>query len=717
MSKYEWDNHKDTDFTEFERFFRDSNIQPIYDTRADYTTNAPSFYEYLAKHNHLIKILAQRIYDYDKELAKRFEEWAKNIEQWEKNLEDFDDEVKRLLQDWIDDGTFADIINEEIFDMKLDKDMANDSEINIREFGVTGNGEDETELIQNALDSGENIFFPEGIYNFDKLSITQSNQTLRISEGAIFQGKNDDMDIFSGAIEVKGKGELFNTTLANDTNEMDNVIYVTDTDGFLKGDFIKISQTDNSGTTLSDTRQKWISTIATISNVDSERNSITLIESLPHAFQTKNNAKVYKLDMIKNVKIIGESKILFDKMFTEGYSNHIICDYAHNVTISNFEFVNGGGKGIRLSNTHTYTISDILHRNPTKTTAGQGYGFQAELGTCYGRISNFTGYKARHTIDFANGSHHCIVENCYSFGGGYNGHGMNTKYITFKNCHAYSCGFGVGNDTFKSDELYIFEDCHVYNHDIGFAISNESNNIKIINCTCRKTTTSILILQDSFDIDIINFNTDDCTNGMDIRLSHDVRLSNVFISNYISKGLLIRMKATNILLENVYIRDSKSATGGVEAISLFDVTNITINNLTIRGEMRRAISVNDNSNNITIDKPDIEITVAPIAIDINNTNTIDNINVKISNAIKIKSNGLGINSYKGDLYIINSDITGMLLEGLSNYTIINNIVRKSINVRSTTDTSIIGNVLFGTVSLPENNESNNIVVNNNRKVS
>ena len=108
MSKYEWDNHKDTNFSEFERFFRDSNIQPIYDSRSDYTTNAPSFYEYLSRHNHLIKILAQRIYDYDKELAKRFEEWDKRIENLPKELEE-------LLIEWMNDGTLENIINENIF--------------------------------------------------------------------------------------------------------------------------------------------------------------------------------------------------------------------------------------------------------------------------------------------------------------------------------------------------------------------------------------------------------------------------------------------------------------------------------------------------------------------------------------------------------------------------------------------------------------------------
>src|SRR5699024_8307936 len=102
---------------------------------------------------------------------------------------------------------------------------------------------------------------------------------------------------------------------------------------------------------------------------------------------------------------------------------------------------------------------------------------------------------------------------------------------------------------------------------------------------------------------------------------HDVRLSNVFISNYSQKGIMVRMKAKDITLEKVFIRDSKNAEGGVEGISLFDVSYINIKDLTVRGEMRRGITVNDNSNHITIDRPDIDISVAPIGIDINITNT------------------------------------------------------------------------------------------------
>lgn len=83
--------------------------QPFYSDRADYNTNAPSYYDDLARKQHLFEILAHRIWEYDEELAKRFEEWDRLIE-------NFPEDVKKLLERWLQDGTLADIINEEIFE-------------------------------------------------------------------------------------------------------------------------------------------------------------------------------------------------------------------------------------------------------------------------------------------------------------------------------------------------------------------------------------------------------------------------------------------------------------------------------------------------------------------------------------------------------------------------------------------------------------------------
>lgn len=79
------------------------NNIPFYPSESDYTTNSPSYYENLARKTHLIKRLAEKIWEYDEELAKRFLEWDLQIE----NL---DKEVFDMLERWVVDGTMTEVI-------------------------------------------------------------------------------------------------------------------------------------------------------------------------------------------------------------------------------------------------------------------------------------------------------------------------------------------------------------------------------------------------------------------------------------------------------------------------------------------------------------------------------------------------------------------------------------------------------------------------------
>lgn len=81
---------------------------PFYDNRADYNTNAPSYYDDLARKTRLISILASRIWEYDKQMVARLNEW-------DGRLKNFPEDVKLLLEKWLNDGTLKDIINHDIF--------------------------------------------------------------------------------------------------------------------------------------------------------------------------------------------------------------------------------------------------------------------------------------------------------------------------------------------------------------------------------------------------------------------------------------------------------------------------------------------------------------------------------------------------------------------------------------------------------------------------
>lgn len=82
-----------------DRKVRDS-YEPWYDSKKDYNTNSKSYYDYLARVNQLMQLLADRIWDYDKELAIRFREW-------DKNLEEFPHEVYKILTKWLDEGKIS----------------------------------------------------------------------------------------------------------------------------------------------------------------------------------------------------------------------------------------------------------------------------------------------------------------------------------------------------------------------------------------------------------------------------------------------------------------------------------------------------------------------------------------------------------------------------------------------------------------------------------
>lgn len=125
--RYEYEKEPLTDVKDVIRFLKQSPQNPYYDFDTDYTTNSPSYYDYLAKLKPLIQILAERIYDYDRELAKRFEEWDELIKKFPENVE-------KLLIEWLEDGTLEKIINENIFgdlNRKIDNlDKSVDDRIN-----------------------------------------------------------------------------------------------------------------------------------------------------------------------------------------------------------------------------------------------------------------------------------------------------------------------------------------------------------------------------------------------------------------------------------------------------------------------------------------------------------------------------------------------------------------------------------------------------------
>lgn len=239
-----------------ENDFLNSRI-PRYNDDSDYTTNAPSYYDDLARKNALLKKLSLRIWEYQELINKQFDEWDNELKkrflEWEKNLEEFDDEVLRLLQEWLEDGTLDHIINDTIFSWKADKtyvdghisridkelaDKANKNQLeyNIKDFGAVGDGvTDDTEAFKEAALLGQSINIPEGIFIV--------NDTVKMVSGTQFIGMGNNTIIkgTEGGILFRADGNYSDKTALVQNSEIgDHFVTISDTSPFNIGDDIRI---------------------------------------------------------------------------------------------------------------------------------------------------------------------------------------------------------------------------------------------------------------------------------------------------------------------------------------------------------------------------------------------------------------------------------------------------------------------------------------------
>src|SRR5699024_9223764 len=109
---------------------------PRYPDDADYQTNAPSYYEDLARKQKLIKMLAKKIWEYEeildlslKEIEEKLTDYIEQnekllsemLEKWDKRIDGLDEEMALIFVEWLNDGTLEEIINHKVLGNKADK--------------------------------------------------------------------------------------------------------------------------------------------------------------------------------------------------------------------------------------------------------------------------------------------------------------------------------------------------------------------------------------------------------------------------------------------------------------------------------------------------------------------------------------------------------------------------------------------------------------------
>lgn len=156
----------------------------IKSNKPDYTTNAESYYKQLSRINEILKIMAKMV-DEQNETMQLY------IELLDDKLSKFDESVLLLLEEWLQNGTFEDIIKKHITDgilsTKLDVTVFNDFLIEFDDkltelenkqnekmkkiswITPVANGVDDTENIQTTIDAcyqngGGVVTIPNGEY-------------------------------------------------------------------------------------------------------------------------------------------------------------------------------------------------------------------------------------------------------------------------------------------------------------------------------------------------------------------------------------------------------------------------------------------------------------------------------------------------------------------------------------------------------------------------
>ena len=81
---------------------------PRYNDDSDYTTNAPSYYDDLARKQKLIKELSLKIWEYDKILASKLKEVEDTLKQYsdilDGKIEDFDEIILDKTEKWLSEN-------------------------------------------------------------------------------------------------------------------------------------------------------------------------------------------------------------------------------------------------------------------------------------------------------------------------------------------------------------------------------------------------------------------------------------------------------------------------------------------------------------------------------------------------------------------------------------------------------------------------------------
>ena len=196
---------------------------PRYPDDADYQTNAPSYYEDLARKHKLIQLLAEKIWEYENTLDETLEQieqrltdyitendilMNERLENWDQRIAEMPEEMRSLFVTWLNDGTLEQIINHDVLGNKADKTYV-DSEIEnlttkLEEIAyLKPNGVDDTQAIRDILSQGK------------KLRLIHTGEPFKITSAIVRTS-----DVFN--VDIEGQGGIPTIELISEASKTDN---------------------------------------------------------------------------------------------------------------------------------------------------------------------------------------------------------------------------------------------------------------------------------------------------------------------------------------------------------------------------------------------------------------------------------------------------------------------------------------------------------------
>lgn len=383
---------------------------------------SPDWYHHLISYPHGFTIYENLI-----DWVSRTNVLIKNVNDWNKYLDDFintfdkklRDTVSNTLNIWLDDGTLAKIINEDVFNMKADityvdeqittvQNYVNDKiekvdgviGLSPMNFGAVGDGvTDDTEAIKSMLSylesSGQKgkIQFPSSktFLLSDILGEYQLHDTIIDLNGSTLDFALMTSPSYLSLLTIKGKyAETVNLTA--DAPIHSYTVTVTDTTPFQIGDMVRIFSNE-----VWDS-QRTSSRIGEIVIVEGKTaTTLTFGTPISDTYKVSDNAKVQRLEPAENVTI-RNGVIKAPRQNDNIIGVHVEC--GKNILIDNMRTYDIDRRHIYLVDCIFSTVQNCVMEEAHHLSQAYGISFADATRDCVARNNFF--YNIRHALSTNN---------------------------------------------------------------------------------------------------------------------------------------------------------------------------------------------------------------------------------------------------------------------------------------------------------------------------